>query len=92
MTNTQTSETHSSHLRQLRALRQPPTTNSVSVIAGPPEPAVASLAVRELIAFPTGLRPPRPQLISRDGARRVLAEPEPGCSFCSGIWGTTLRA
>lgn len=54
---------------------------------------VASLAVTELIAFVTGLRPAWPQLIYRGESavvRRVLDEPEPGCYFCSGIWGTTL--
>ena len=56
---------------------------------------VASLAVTEFIAFVTGLRPPLAQLIYRGESavvRRVLDEPQPGCYFCSGIWGTTLRA
>jgi hypothetical protein len=52
---------------------------------------VASLAVTEFIAFVTCLRPPSPHLIYRGESavvRRVLDEPEPGCYFCSGIWGT----
>jgi hypothetical protein len=55
---------------------------------------VASLAVTEFIAFVTGLRPPWPQLIYRGESavvRRVLDEPEPGCYFCSGIWGTATH-
>lgn len=54
---------------------------------------VASLAVTEFIAFTTGLRQPWPQLIYRGESavvRRVLDEPQPGCYFCNGIWGTTL--
>jgi molybdopterin-synthase adenylyltransferase len=56
---------------------------------------VASLAVTEFIAFVTDLRPPFAQLIYRGESgvvRRVLDEPQPGCYFCSGIWGTTLPA
>jgi molybdopterin-synthase adenylyltransferase len=55
---------------------------------------VASLAVTEFMAFVTGLRPPATQLIYRGevpSVRRVLDEPESGCYFCEGLWGTALR-
>jgi hypothetical protein len=52
---------------------------------------VASLAVTEFIVFVTGMRPPAAQLIYRGDTpvvRRVIDEPEPGCYFCAGIWGS----
>jgi molybdopterin-synthase adenylyltransferase len=55
---------------------------------------VASLAVTEFIAFVTGMREPAAQLVYRGEVpvvRRVLDEPEPGCYFCTGIWGGALR-
>jgi hypothetical protein len=55
--------------------------------------AVASLAITEFMVFVTGIRPPAPQLIYR-GERatvgRVNDEPEPGCYFCTGIWGRSV--
>jgi molybdopterin-synthase adenylyltransferase len=52
---------------------------------------VASLAVTEFMVFVTGVRDPVPQLIYRGEGpviRRVTDEPEPGCYFCTGIWGS----
>src|SRR6266540_2287985 len=55
--------------------------------------AVASLAVTEFMLFVTGMRAPAGQLIYRAETRvvrRVVDEPEPGCYFCTGIWGSAL--
>jgi len=54
---------------------------------------VASLAVTEFMVFATDLRAPVPQLIYRghlSTVGRVADEPEPGCYFCTGIWGSGL--
>ena len=56
--------------------------------------AVASLAVTEFMLFVTGMRAPAGQLIYRAETRvvrRVVDEPEPGCYFCNGLWGSALR-
>jgi molybdopterin-synthase adenylyltransferase len=51
---------------------------------------VASLAVTEFMVYVTGLREPAPQLIYR-GDRGIVTksvdQPEPGCYYCSGVWG-----
>jgi molybdopterin-synthase adenylyltransferase len=51
---------------------------------------VASLAVTEFIAHVTGLRPPIPHLVYRadqQTLRRCLDRPEPGCYYCTSLWG-----
>lgn len=55
---------------------------------------VASLAVTEFMVFVTGMRRPAAQLIYRGettAVRRVVDEPEPGCYFCTGIWGSAAQ-
>jgi molybdopterin-synthase adenylyltransferase len=55
---------------------------------------VASLAVTELMVFVTGMREPMPYLIYRGHAATVGRNndlPEPGCYFCTGIWGSARR-
>jgi hypothetical protein len=51
---------------------------------------VASLAVTEFMVHVTGLREPAPQLIyraERGIVRESKDQPEPGCYYCSGLWG-----
>lgn len=52
---------------------------------------VASLAVTEFMVYITGLREPAPQLIYR-GDRGIVTksidQPQPGCYYCTGLWGT----
>lgn len=56
---------------------------------------VASLGVTEFVVHITGLREPAPQLIYR-GERGVVTrsvdQPEPGCYYCTGIWGTAATS
>jgi molybdopterin/thiamine biosynthesis adenylyltransferase len=55
---------------------------------------VASLGVTEFVAYVTGLREPAAQLIYRGEHGTVtksLDQPEPGCYYCSGVWGTGAR-
>jgi hypothetical protein len=52
---------------------------------------VASLAVTEFMVFVTGMREPLPHLIYRGHAGTVGRDndsPEPGCYFCTGVWGS----
>lgn len=54
---------------------------------------VASLAVTEFMVFVTGMREPVPHLIYRGHAATVGRNndpPEPGCYFCTGMWGSAL--
>jgi hypothetical protein len=54
---------------------------------------VASLAVTEWMVFVTGMREPLPHLIYRGHAGTVGRSndvPEPGCYFCSRMWGSAL--
>lgn len=56
---------------------------------------VASLAVTEFILYITGLREPAPQLIYRgEGGivTRSVDQSEPGCYYCSGLWGTAVAS
>jgi hypothetical protein len=51
---------------------------------------IASLAVTEFMVFVTGMREPVPHLIYRGHISTVgrSNDPaEPGCYFCTGIWG-----
>lgn len=51
---------------------------------------VASLAVTEFMVHVTGLREPAPQLVYRGDHGTVtksVDQPEPGCYYCSGLWG-----
>jgi len=55
---------------------------------------VASLAMTEFMVFVTGMRAPAPQLIYRGeipAIRRVTDNPESGCYYCTGLWGTSVR-
>jgi molybdopterin/thiamine biosynthesis adenylyltransferase len=54
---------------------------------------VASIAVTEFMAYVSGLCQPSAQLTYRGDLqviRRSVDEPEPGCYFCTGIWGSAL--
>jgi hypothetical protein len=54
---------------------------------------IASIAVTEFIAYVSGLREPAAQLTYRGDLqviRRSVDEPEPGCYFCRGTWGSAL--
>jgi molybdopterin-synthase adenylyltransferase len=55
---------------------------------------VASLAVTEFMVFVTGMREPVPHLVYR-GDRATVGRnndpSEPGCYFCTGLWGTGLK-
>lgn len=54
---------------------------------------VASMAVTEFIVYATGLQVPAAQLTYRADLqviRRSLDEPQPGCYFCTGLWGSAL--
>jgi hypothetical protein len=54
---------------------------------------VASLAVTEFMVFVTGIRPPAAQVIYRGEVpvvRRSIDEPEPGCYFCTNLWGSAI--
>jgi hypothetical protein len=56
---------------------------------------VASLAVTEFMVFVTGMREPVSHLIYRGHAGTVGRDnddPEAGCYFCSGIWGSARPA
>jgi hypothetical protein len=53
--------------------------------------AVASIAVTEFMALVTGLREPFAHLnylAHQQVIRRSIDQPEPGCYYCTGIWGT----
>jgi hypothetical protein len=53
--------------------------------------AVASIAVIEFMALVTGLREPVAHLnylAHQQVIRRSIDHPEPGCYYCTGIWGT----
>jgi molybdopterin/thiamine biosynthesis adenylyltransferase len=53
--------------------------------------AVASIAVIEFMALVTGLRDPFPHLnyfANQQVIRKSLDSPEPGCYYCTGIWGS----
>jgi hypothetical protein len=55
---------------------------------------VASLTVTEFMVFVTGMREPVPHLIYRGHAGTVgrnTDPPEPGCYFCTGMWGSALK-
>ena len=52
---------------------------------------VASLAVTEFVVYVTGLRQPAPQLIYRGDlgiVTKSIDQPEPGCYYCSALWGS----
>lgn len=52
---------------------------------------LASLAVTEFMVFVTGVRQPVAHLIYRGEVpvvRRVVDAPDPGCYYCTGIWGS----
>jgi hypothetical protein len=54
---------------------------------------VASIAVTEFMTYVSGLREPAAQLTYRGDLqviRRSVDKPEPGCYFCTGIWGSAL--
>jgi molybdopterin/thiamine biosynthesis adenylyltransferase len=54
---------------------------------------VASLAVTEFMVLVTGMRDPVPHLVYRGHAGTVGRNndpPEPGCYFCTGIWGSAV--
>jgi molybdopterin/thiamine biosynthesis adenylyltransferase len=56
--------------------------------------AVASIAVTEFMAYVTGLRTPFKNVIYRGDAqviRKSLDEPEEGCYYCTGLWGTATN-
>jgi hypothetical protein len=52
---------------------------------------VASLGVTEFMVHVTGLREPASQLTyrgDRGTVTRSLDQPEPGCYYCTRLWGT----
>jgi molybdopterin/thiamine biosynthesis adenylyltransferase len=53
--------------------------------------AVASIAVTEFMAYVVGIREPSGQLTyygDKQVIRRSLDQPEVGCYYCTGLWGT----